>query len=194
MGRPPRISRALIAEVSAEIGLEGLTLRAVAERLDVSVAALYHHVQGKDDLIKLAAEYSADRIPLPIDTGQHWAVWLLEWAQFNWGAFVSEPALLSRYMEGAIPAEAIAGNVERAISGLTRQGFGPAEAQDAYVLVTACAVGTAVGAIRDGVRDPEAQGGLIGRITTALIGIAYERGEEPKQIQTIVTRAVAARS
>ena len=49
-GRPPRISRAMIAQAAHELGLEGLTLKAVADHLGVSVAALYHHVSGKDDL------------------------------------------------------------------------------------------------------------------------------------------------
>jgi AcrR family transcriptional regulator len=42
--------------------------------LDVSIAALYHHVTGKDDLLRLAAEVSAQKVPLPQDTDQHWAV------------------------------------------------------------------------------------------------------------------------
>ena len=80
MGRPPRISRQMIAEAAHELGLDGLTLRAVADHLDVSIAALYHHVSGKDDLMRLAAEYSAANVPIPQDVGQHWAVWLQEWA------------------------------------------------------------------------------------------------------------------
>ena len=55
VGRPPRISRAMIAEAAHELGLEGLTLKAVADHLGVSIAALYHHVSGKDDLMRLAA-------------------------------------------------------------------------------------------------------------------------------------------
>ena len=45
-GRPPRISRAMIAEAANELGLDGLTLKAVADHLGVTVAALYHHVAG----------------------------------------------------------------------------------------------------------------------------------------------------
>ena len=90
VGRPPRISRQMIAEAAHQVGLDGLTLRAVADRLGVSIAALYHHVSGKDELMRLAAEYSAAKVPLPRDTGQHWAVWLVEWAEYNRDAFVAE--------------------------------------------------------------------------------------------------------
>ena len=61
LGGRPRISRQMIAEAAHELGLDGLTLRAVADHLDVSIAALYHHVSGKEDLMRLAAEYAAAR-------------------------------------------------------------------------------------------------------------------------------------
>ena len=60
VGRPPRISRQMIAEAAHELGLEGLTLRAVADRLDVSIAALYHHVSGKEEFLRLAVSRGID--------------------------------------------------------------------------------------------------------------------------------------
>ena len=81
----------MIAEAAHELGLDGLTLRAVADHLDVSIAALYHHVSGKEDLMRLAAEYAAATVPIPQDTGQHWAVWLQEWATYNHDIFLAQP-------------------------------------------------------------------------------------------------------
>ncbi len=149
LGRPPRISREMIAEAAHELGLDGLTLRAVADHLGVSIAALYHHVSGKDDLLRLAAELSATRVPLPEDRGQHWALWLHEWATYNRDAFIAQPGLLSQYLEGAISAEAIAGNVDTILGLLVRQGFTILEANAAYELVTSCALGTALRTIRE---------------------------------------------
>ncbi len=156
VGRPPRISRQAIAEAAHELGLDGLTLRDVADHLGVSIAALYHHVSGKDDLMRLAAEYSAARMPLPEDRGQHWGVWLYEWAVYNLDAFVAKPGLLAQYLEGAISADAIAGNVDTILAVLVRQGFSPLAANEAYELVTSCALGMAVGTIRE--RQAEADG------------------------------------
>ena len=148
VGRPPRISRQMIAEAAHEIGLEGLTLRNVADRLGVSIAALYHHVSGKDDLMRLAAEYSASRVPLPQDTGQHWAVWLYEWAAYNRDAFVAEPGLLAQYLDGAISTELIAARIDTILGALVRQGFSILEANAAYELVSSCGLGTAVSTLR----------------------------------------------
>lgn len=148
MGRPARISREAIAEAANEIGLSDLTLRAVADRLGVSIASLYHHVDSKDDLLRLAAEYSASRTRVPRDDGQHWAVWLLEWARHNRDAFVAEPALLGQFLDGAISADVIADNTDTILGLLVRQGFSITEAQSSYQLLSACAIGSAVQAIR----------------------------------------------
>ena len=149
VGRPPRINRQMIAEAAHELGLDKLTLKAVADHLDVSIAALYHHVSGKDDLLRIAAEYSATKVPLPEDRGQHWAVWLLEWARYNRDAFVAEPGLITQYVEGAIAAESWAGNIDAVLGLLVRQGFTIEQANDAYELVSACGLGVALGTVRE---------------------------------------------
>lgn len=155
-GRPPRINRQMIAEAAHARGLDGLTLRGVADDLGVSIAALYHHVSSKDDLMRLAAEYSATTVPLPVDRGQHWAVWLYEWAEYNRSSFTAQPGLLAQYIEGAIPAAVIAGSIDRVLGALTRQGFSIVEANEAYELVISCALGTIVGVIRE--RELAAEG------------------------------------
>ena len=134
VGRPARINRQMIAEAAHDLGLDGLTLRAVADHLGVSIAALYHHVSSKDDLMRAAAEYSASRVPLPEDRGQHWAVWLVEWATYTRAAFLAQPGLLSQYLDGAVSAETIASNVDHILGHLVQQGFTILEA-DAGPLV-----------------------------------------------------------
>jgi AcrR family transcriptional regulator len=149
VGRPPRITRRDIAQAASEIGLADLTLKAVAEKLGVSVAGLYHHIDGKDDLLHLAAEYSASQAAPPENRGQHWAVWLIEWAIYTRNAFVSEPGLLPQYVDGAVSAEAIADNVEVILGVLVDQGFGVRDALEAYSLVSSMAVGSAINALHE---------------------------------------------
>jgi AcrR family transcriptional regulator len=139
----------MIAAAAQDVGLADLTMKAVADRLGVSVASLYHHVDGKDDLLRLAAEYSAARVRRPTDHGQHWALWLLEWATHNRDSFIAEPELLTQYLDGAISADAIADNVNAILGLLVRQGFSIYDAQGAYELVSSCAIGSAVQAIRE---------------------------------------------
>ena len=156
-GRPPRINRQMIAEAAHERGLDGLTLRDVADHLGVSIAALYHHVTSKDDLMRLAAEYSAARVPAagrprastgpsgstsgPSTTGRP-----------SWPS----PACWPSTSTGAIPADVFAGSVEGCSALLVRQGFSIVEANEAYELVTSCALGTAVSVIREQELPPRA--------------------------------------
>jgi AcrR family transcriptional regulator len=147
-GRPPRIDRAAIARAAGEIPLEELTLRSVAERLGVSVPGLYHYVSGREDLIRLAAEQSALRLSMPVDHGQHWAVWFYEWADYIRRAFVRDPDLLKHFIDGAVGADLMAPTIDAAIGLCVRQGFTARQALEAYNLVSECALGAAISAIR----------------------------------------------
>lgn len=55
-GRPPRISRDDIVEAAFELGIENLTMTAVAERLGVTHQSLYGWVQDRDELIDLVSD------------------------------------------------------------------------------------------------------------------------------------------
>ncbi|MBX6390079.1 MAG: TetR/AcrR family transcriptional regulator C-terminal domain-containing protein [Frankia sp.] len=148
-GRPARIDRATIARAAGEIGIDRVSMRSVAERLGVSVPGLYHYVQGREDLLRLAAEQSAARISLPVDRGQHWAEWLFEWADLIRRAFVASPALLAQFMQGTFGLDRMVDAVDSALGLLIRQGFEPRAAFDAYIVVTHCAMGAAVTEIRE---------------------------------------------
>lgn len=217
-GRPPKIDRAAIARVAGEIPLSDLTLRLVAERLGVSVPSLYHYVRGRDDLLKLAAEQSVTRLSLPVDRGQHWAVWFHEWALYIKEAFVRDPGLLAQYVNGAISFEVMAEPVNTALGLCLRQGFTPQEAQWAYDLVSECALGAAVTRLREQDRpfEPElrrvlargdrdlphlerlaaASGGLeqasfTEQVHTVLAGIAVRRGEDWAEVAAVLEAASA---
>ena len=54
------IADAALAVIRAS-GVDGLTMRAVAERLDVRTPTLYHHVRNKSDLLDLVARNAFDQ-------------------------------------------------------------------------------------------------------------------------------------
>jgi AcrR family transcriptional regulator len=155
VGRPARLDREMIARAASEVGLDRVTMKAVADRLGVSVPGLYHHVEGRDDLMALAAEYSAARIAIPIDRGQQWTEWLLEWARYSYDAFVQEPELLNQYLRGSISLERMVVHLDAVIGFLERHGFTPVAARDAYSLVSQCAIGGAFNALRHAERNRE---------------------------------------
>jgi TetR/AcrR family tetracycline transcriptional repressor len=55
-----------------EVGVEKLTMRAVAARLDVSAMALYHHVEDKDELLRLVGDDILGTLELPDPESGDW--------------------------------------------------------------------------------------------------------------------------
>lgn len=148
VGRPARIDRTAIAEAVLELGLDGISMKAVADHLGVSVAGLYHHVGNRRELLVLAAEHSLSRVAAPEDTGQHWDEWLREWARHVYRSFVEEPEILVQFMHGGLRWDTMGDVVDSVIKVLGRAGFDPVEAVSAFDTVAQCAVGAAVQEIR----------------------------------------------
>jgi AcrR family transcriptional regulator len=222
VGRPARINRTAIAEAVLEIGLDGISMKTVADHLGVSVAGLYHHVGNRRELLVLAAEHSLSRVAAPEDTGQHWDEWLREWARHVYGSFVEQPEILVQFMNGGLRWEAMADVVDSVIQVLGRTGFDPTAAVAAFGTVAQCAVGAAVQDIRERAATDEgrslaaelhrmvaarAPNELVGlralldlppirtgpgfedTLTTVLVGIAVQRGDDWKAVAERGTHA-----
>jgi len=67
------LSRTRLAAAGLELmqaeGLEALSMRRLAERLDVKAASLYWHVRDRQELVELLAESIMDRVTAPRATG-----------------------------------------------------------------------------------------------------------------------------
>lgn len=148
VGRPPRIDRAAIAAAVLELGLDGISMKAVADHLGVSVPGLYHHVRNRKELLLLAAEHSMARVRPPEDRGQHWDEWLREWARHVCASFGDEPEVLAQFMSGAIRWEAMVDVIDSVLQVLGRDGFDPPAALAAWDTVACYAVGAAADEIR----------------------------------------------
>jgi AcrR family transcriptional regulator len=55
-GRPSRLGREEIVAAALDIGLDRLTIRAVARRLGVGASSIYYHVEGIEQLLELAGD------------------------------------------------------------------------------------------------------------------------------------------
>jgi AcrR family transcriptional regulator len=148
IGRPAVISRDAIADAVASMRGDEVSVRAVAAKLGVSISTLYHWVSGRDEMLRIAGERSLNRFVTPEDHGQHWAVWLVEWAEHVFRAFSSEPALLTQFADGTLGLPRMLEAIDTALASLVRQGFTEGEAARAFHLVSQSAVGAAIFALR----------------------------------------------
>ncbi|MFG1775001.1 TetR/AcrR family transcriptional regulator [Micromonospora sp. NPDC049051] len=71
--RTPPLSRQRIVDAAVTLldghGIDGLTMRRLAQQLDVTSTALYWHVKTKDDVLDLAVDQIFGDVRLPRDVG-----------------------------------------------------------------------------------------------------------------------------
>jgi TetR/AcrR family transcriptional regulator, tetracycline repressor protein len=100
MARPkvPLISRRKVLETALAIidedGLEGLSIRRLADLLGVNGASLYHHFENKDEILVGAAEFALADVRTPEKSEDHWRHWLPENARKLRAALLEHPALV----------------------------------------------------------------------------------------------------
>ena len=138
------LTRPLIASVAADLiraeGLEALTMRSVAAKLGVSAMALYHHVEDKDEIIRLVGDDMLAGIELPDPESGDWRDLLTA------TAFASHEALLSvPGMTAVLLAHKLLPNARRILTFCLRQferaGLSRAEANVAYAGLHQLSVG-----------------------------------------------------
>jgi TetR/AcrR family tetracycline transcriptional repressor len=83
-GRRPPLDRGQVVRAAIglldEVGLDGLTMRRLAERLGIQAASLYRHVKDKDELLVLLADEISAEIAGPGPSGS-WRSRLAEMAR-----------------------------------------------------------------------------------------------------------------
>ena len=148
-GRPARVDADAIADAVLLIGAEEATMDRVAEQLGLSVPGLYHHVRGRDDLLRLAAERAMRRNDPPAYAGEHWSDWLIRCARYIRTAFASQPALLEQFVTGSMDDDTQLALIDEALDVLCQKGFTPQQALGAWAAVTDMALGSAVEQVRE---------------------------------------------
>ena len=135
-GRPAMITRDDMLEASKGIRLADLTLKAVAERLQVTAQALYRYVKDRDDLVGLVADRATHLIPIPPDMGEDWPVWAYGFAHSIRDLYESVPGLAEFSIGRTAPVPPVISRYERSISIAVRSGFDPVAALWATRAVT----------------------------------------------------------
>ena len=122
-GRPARISHDAILMAALEIGLPNLTMTAVAERLGVTIQALYRYVTDREELVNTVTETLVQRFPVPADHGQDWSDWAYTLAYEMRRMYDSAPGLADRAMELTQATPGVLGRYEASLRIALRSGF-----------------------------------------------------------------------
>ncbi|MEQ1438838.1 helix-turn-helix domain-containing protein [Fontimonas sp. SYSU GA230001] len=149
VGRPPRVNAQAIIDAAIEIGLDGVTLKQVADRLGVAVATLYRHVRNRDELVRLAAFRVAltRRLPAPhSNNAMHWSEIATGYAESLFESFTREPQLIHELVRGRLGPDVEIDFVEQFMAALRPHGFSAAECIRLHHAVAMLAIGAAAGA------------------------------------------------
>ncbi len=80
-GRKRLLKRDDILNGALSIGLDNLTMKNLAEHLNVGTATLYQYFENRETLLMEAAEYSIRLLPFPDYKGQGWKELALEYTK-----------------------------------------------------------------------------------------------------------------
>ena len=129
-GRKRRFERDDVVQAAAgiaeEVGLEAVTMRGVAERLGVSMPALYKHVQSRDELLGLLGVSMLEDLDLP-DGDLQWTEWLTLFARRLRGHLLIDPPLAGVAYVAAHGVMSVR-VLERGVGVLASAGFRPFDA------------------------------------------------------------------
>ncbi len=111
-----------------QVGLDGLTMRRLADQLSIKAASLYWHVKDKDELILLLADAICGTL-VPPDPSLPWREQLIQFAdQYRRMLLSHRDAARVMLMSGPPSGEHRLDLVELLLSMLLKAGFSPKDA------------------------------------------------------------------
>lgn len=128
MGRPnqPLLSREIIARAALELldeeGPQALKMRALADRLGVRGASLYHHVASKDDVLDAVSELINDEIDLsPLDEPD-WRAGIAAYARGYRRVYLRHPNAIAPAARRRVEADRALRGYDALLGALIRAG------------------------------------------------------------------------
>ena len=115
-------------------GLDQLTLRKLADELDVTPMALYRHVRDKDDILEAVTDVLLAEAGLP-DPHLLWSDYLIELAETLRGVLRDHPSVVSVFTRQPQVGPAALARLAGARDVLTRAGYTPDQTIRIYAAV-----------------------------------------------------------
>lgn len=138
IGRPD-VAAAALAILDTD-GWPALTMRRVAQDLDVKAASLYTHIADKDDLLDAVLDLVLDSIELPPRRGRPRAALVRSFRAYR-KALVAHPRVVRLMTQRSRLSMSQVRLVERSVELLTEAGLSMREAVDAHVALVAFTLG-----------------------------------------------------
>ena len=129
VGRPRRLTLSQILDAAIDMGLDGLRIAALADRLGVRPAVLYTYVTGRKELVRLAAQRASGAATFPEDEGQSWREYATQYAEAL-HKLVEEGQLVSTLVSGNLGPAVEIDSSEQWLQAMLARGFDLPDALD----------------------------------------------------------------
>lgn len=143
-----KVVRAAIDLLDSD-GLEGLSIRALGQRLGSAATAIYWHVGSKENLIALAADQAWNEITLPDLAGTGWRDAATAMATGLHAMLTRHPWLLQAFGSFLVFGPGKARHDDHTLAIFEAAGFSQAEADQAAAAVFTFVLGNALGSAAD---------------------------------------------
>jgi AcrR family transcriptional regulator len=126
-------------------GLEGLSMRALGQRLGAAATAVYWHVGSKENLITLAGDNAWAEVPLPDCETVGWREAIRQMAAGMYAMLTRHPWLVQAFGSHLIFGPGKARHDDHGLAVLESAGFTGSQADQAAAIVGAYVLGNALG-------------------------------------------------
>ncbi|MEY9845008.1 AcrR family transcriptional regulator [Streptacidiphilus sp. BW17] len=182
MGRPSRalLTRERIAaaalDVVDELGADGLTMRALAERLGVKAASLYNHVESKEALVDAVSQLVNEEIDHTPLADPDWRAGLAGYAHGYRAVFLRHPNTIALLARRRVEADRALRGYDALLGALGRAGLDPADAAETAAALDYLVLGSALETFTAGfTREPDGYRPEYPALADALSG-SFARG------------------
>jgi TetR/AcrR family transcriptional regulator, tetracycline repressor protein len=145
MGRPRALTHETVIAAALSIsdseGLPALTVRRLAEALDVTGMALYTYFKNKHDLEQAVADALLERIPPPAPDAPDRATELARFFSKLYRLCIQHPSLISIFNAGPVLGPAAYRRTDAVLSLLRASGLSRAAAVQAHRAITSWTLG-----------------------------------------------------
>ncbi len=121
--------------------LSTLSMRSLAQELNVSPMALYAHVADKDEILDEILDHALARDARPAPAGGDWREWMIAFAEQLHVVLTDRPELLDRYCRRPVGVTSALERMEAALAVLCDAGFDDETAVDVFATVQTVTLG-----------------------------------------------------
>jgi AcrR family transcriptional regulator len=124
-----------------EGALSTLSMRGLAQELNVTAMALYAHVADKDEILDEILDDALAAEARPAPPSEDWRSWMIGFAEQLHRVLVDRPELLDRYCRRPVGVTTALQRMEAALAVLADAGFDDQEAIDVFAAVQTVTLG-----------------------------------------------------